>query len=195
MRLESLGQPFNAQRIGADAASIINAFTAITNAGGDVGGVLFDMQDEISKVVQDSAKFGTTIPANMKPWIEELIRAGLLVDENGQLITDMGRIQFGDEITTEAEKTRKAFEGITEAIRELIRTINSIPAIPGMSGGGGGGGGTSYSPTEPGPVAAMTAGAGGGGNTFNVPIQVDGRTIADVVIDQMGNRLSVRGAR
>ena len=195
VRLESLGQPFNAQRIGADAASIINAFTAITNAGGDVGGVLFDMQDEISKVVQDSAKFGTTIPANMKPWIEELIRAGLLVDENGQLITDMGRIQFGDEITTEAEKTRKAFEGITEAIRELIRTINSIPAIPGMSGGGGGGGGTSYSPTEPNPAVYASSGGGGGGGTYNVNMQVDGRTVADAVIDHMGNRLSVRGAR
>ena len=46
-------------------------------------------------------------------------------------------------------------------------------------------------------VSAMIAATGGASSktTFNVPIEIDGRVVADVVIDQMGNRLSVRGAR
>ena len=103
--------------------AIINAFNLIVDAGGDVGGVLFDMQDEISKVVADSKKFGTTIPENMKPWIEELQRAGLLVDENGEKITDLGGIKYGEKIKTEAEKTREAFEKIIDRIQELIDKI------------------------------------------------------------------------
>ena len=67
VRIESLGQPFQAQRIAADAAGIINAFTTIINAGGDVGGVLFDMQDEISKLVAGRRKNSASpIPANMQ---------------------------------------------------------------------------------------------------------------------------------
>ena len=55
-----------------------------------------------------------------------MIRAGLLVDENGELIKDIAEIQFGDAIETEAEKTRKAFEGITEAIQESDRDAGRI---------------------------------------------------------------------
>jgi hypothetical protein len=135
IRLESLGTPFNQQRITKDAAGIINAFDLIVKAGGDVGGVLFDLQDEISALVVDSKKFGTTIPANMKPWIEELFRAGLLIDEHGEKITDVSQIKYGDAIKTEAEKTREAFEKIIDKIQALIDKIagplqNAIDDIP-----------------------------------------------------------------
>jgi hypothetical protein len=39
------------------------------------------------------------------------------------------------------------------------------------------------------------AGGGEARATFHVPIALDGRIIADVVIDKLGNRLAVRGAR
>lgn len=74
------------------------------------------MREEISKVVADSIQFGTTIPENMKPWIDELARTGQLVDENGQAITDLSKLKFGDEM-------KLSFEKITDALMELVNTL------------------------------------------------------------------------
>ena len=63
--------------------------------GADVGGVLAAMSDEISTLVQTSIRMGTEIPENMRPFIEELIRAGKLLDENGDAITDLSQLKFG----------------------------------------------------------------------------------------------------
>ncbi len=92
--VDGLGPKFRQQGIDAEAAKIVNAFTLLEKAGGDVGGILVGLKDEIGKVVGDSIKFGTTVPKNMQPWIAELIRTGQLVDENGVAITDLSQIKF-----------------------------------------------------------------------------------------------------
>lgn len=216
VRLESLGTAFNAQRIIGDATGIINAFDMITKAGGDVGGVLFDMQEEISKVVQDALKFGTEIPENMKPWIEELKRAGFLVDEHGEKIEDLGAIKYGEKIKTEAEKSREAFEKIVEKIQELIDKITGplmdalgdIPRDIRIKAGVDYDSGTLPPPRDDvahttgassalgGRVsAALARSSSAGGGVYHVHVDVDGRQVTQVVIDRLGNRLSLLGGR
>jgi len=125
--VDGLGPAFRQQGINAEAKKIIDGFELMAKAGGDVGGILFGMKDEIGELVGESIKMGTTIPANMKPWIEELHRTGQLTDENGDKIADLSQIKFGDPIKTE-------FEMISSAIKELIDKIGSlidaIAAIP-----------------------------------------------------------------
>jgi TP901 family phage tail tape measure protein len=125
--LDGLGPAFRQQRIDQEAKRIIDGFELMAKAGGDVGGILFGMKDEISKLVQESITMGTTIPANMKPWIQELIRAGLLTDENGEKITDIGKIKFGDPIKTEFEKISIAILDLIAKIQELIDILAEIP--------------------------------------------------------------------
>lgn len=210
--LDSLGQQFQQLKFGDAAKQIINDFDLLSRGGADVGGILFGMQDEISALVQQAKKFGLDIPKNMQPWIEELLRAGLLTDENGELLQDLAGIRFAAPIKTE-------FERITEALEKLIETLNlfastlgnlpkpdvTFPSNPNPHGGEFGG-------TSPWSPAALTPGEtvlgrgathdflqgvrdGSGAQTINVPISLDGRVIADVVIERVGNRLSVKGAR
>lgn len=114
--LESLGQSYQGLK-GADAAqNIINDFDLLTRGGASVGTVLHGMREEISGLVADSVKFGTSIPENMKPWIEELLRTGQLTDANGVALKDLAGIQFGDPILT-------AFERITNKLQEVIDAI------------------------------------------------------------------------
>lgn len=103
----------------ATAAEIINDFDLLIRGGADVGGVLFGMQEEISQLVADSKRFGTAIPENMKPWIEELLRAGLLTDENGVKLTSLEGIKFGEPVKTE-------FEKITDALGDLIAKMDAF---------------------------------------------------------------------
>ncbi len=217
-RLESLGPAFRSAQIDKTATDYINAIDRLIRGGADIGGVLFDAREEISKLVQDSLSSGTALADNMRPWIEELARSGNLVDANGDKITDLANLKFGDKIETEAEKTQRTFEDLRKVIEDLSRAIRNIPGtipirvdyqegdrpgprpIPtGPGDEGGSPGRSSFARTgslSSGTTRTLTAGATATArNVFQVPIQIDGRTVADVVIDQLGNRLSVRGAR
>jgi len=136
------------------AQQMINDFDLLVKGGASVGTVLGGMAEEISKLVSDSAKFGTEIPENFRPWISELQRTGRLVDENGNAITDLSNIKFGDSMATEFEKITSAIETLVEVIKnDLVSAINDIPSEidapkinnPNTGGGDAGGGGSSTS--------------------------------------------------
>lgn len=124
--LESAGQQAQQLMTTASMTTLINDMETLIRAGVDVGGMLAGMADEISKVVQQSIKFGTTIPENMKPYIEELIRSGKLLDENGNAITDLSNIKWGAPVETEAEKVTKAIEELDKAMQSLVDRLNEI---------------------------------------------------------------------
>lgn len=124
--LASLGPAFQSARLHASALEIINDFELLTRGGADVGGVLFGMKDQISVLVQDSVKFGTSIPANMQPWIEELMRAGLLTDENGDKITDLTGMKFGEPVATEFQKITAKLSELIDQIAVLVDRISGI---------------------------------------------------------------------
>jgi hypothetical protein len=83
-----------------------------------VSTLLVSMKDEISALVQESIRVGTEIPAQFKPLIEELIRTGQLLDENGEAITDIGQLQFGAPLVSEVDK-------IIAKIDELIQALTT----------------------------------------------------------------------
>lgn len=137
-RVESLGPAFRQAQIDRTAKQYVNAIDTLIKGGGDVGGILFDAKEELSDLVNQSIKSGTVLPANMKPWIEELARAGLLVDENGEKITDISNIKYGAEMKTEAQIAEEGWNRIIAAIEKLVATlngplssaINNLPAVP-----------------------------------------------------------------
>lgn len=114
---DALGQGFNQYKTNTVAQQLIDDVALFTESGVGMGTVLHGMREEISALVQESLKFGTTLPENMKPWIEELKTAGLLVDENGEKLTDLTQIQWGESLATSTQR-------LIDAIRELIDTLN-----------------------------------------------------------------------
>lgn len=96
--LGALGPKFQGARLKDSAIDILNVFESMKSNGADVGAVLFGMREEISALVQDSIQFGTTIPENMRPLIEDLAKSGNLLDANGQKMTDISGIQFGEPV-------------------------------------------------------------------------------------------------
>jgi len=115
--LENLGPKFKQANLEASAKKIYADFTALTDAGADVGGVLGGMSTAISKLVQDSVKFGTAIPDNMRPLIQNLIDAGKLLDANGNKINDISGLSFEDTPLDTGLKT------LNDTLQELIRTL------------------------------------------------------------------------
>lgn len=122
------GAGLKVQQLGATETwtSMLNDIQLLERAGVDVGGMLFGMKDEISKLVQESMRLGTEIPANMRPYIEELANSGQLLDANGEKITDLSNLKWGDKVATEADKTNQKIDAMTQGIAEFKDAIDEI---------------------------------------------------------------------
>ncbi len=126
-----LGKQFQEQRLHEGWQEIIDDLDTLERGGADMTAVLKGMADEISDLVQDSIQFGTTIPENMRPWIEKMIKMGLLLDESGDKITDIGKLTFGETLQT-------SLQNLIDTIENLIRTLGGIPTkinIPNVNRG------------------------------------------------------------
>ncbi len=107
-------------------STMINEMDTLERAGIEVGHMLSGMSDEISDAVNESIKFGTEIPANMKKYIQALIDSGQLLDENGEKITDITKIKFGAAVQTEAEKTRAQMAIIEQALDKVVKRLSDV---------------------------------------------------------------------
>lgn len=222
--LDALGPTFQQQNITGTAVDIFKAFDQITRAGGDVGGVLSGMADEISKLVDDSIKFGAEIPDNMKPLIENLAQAGKLTDDAGNAITDISQIKFG------ATPLDRSTSAIVDAVHELRDALLALPdnaakaaqgvkdafsGVDAKSLGGGGGGEKSRSsevvpPSEGGNLvvtrptlhfsratdtkSGQAGRSGSGGSGLEVPVYLDGRLVARGILPHLYDQARLNGA-
>lgn len=125
--LAALGPAFQQGVADQSWQQIIDDLAVLEQGGVDINAVLGDMADEISKLVQDSIQFGTTIPGNMRPWIERLIETGQLVDANGNKITDVGQLKFGETILSSLEKMIEKFDILLRGLGLIPQAIAAIP--------------------------------------------------------------------
>lgn len=136
--LDGLGPKFQQVSIEARSKDLADFLIDATAAGGDVGGMLEGLQDEISALVNDSLKFGSAIPDNMKPYIEELARAGKLTDENGNKIEDLTNLKFEktpldeglDKLTKSIDHLSDVLDGVPSKIDKIGDSADSIPDNP-----------------------------------------------------------------
>ena len=114
--LEALGPKFEAAKIGDTAAGIINDFDTLQRGLDDTDEALTVLRKPINDLVNDSLKFGVAIPANFKPWVEQLEKTGQLTDENGNKLDDLSALKFADPIKTQ-------FDILIDAIQKLVDKI------------------------------------------------------------------------
>ena len=128
INVDALGVSVQQLKITDISKTIVEDWDTMSRAGAEMGIVAEGMKDQINKVVQEAAKFGTELPSNMKPALEKMIELGLLVDANGIKITDLSGIKFGEPVKTEADKIR-------DAIKELVEKLGAL--IDKLTGPGG----------------------------------------------------------
>lgn len=126
--LAGLGPQFAKGRIEDRAKELFDVITDLQKAGGDMGGIMLGMSDEISQLVQDSIQFGTTIPDNMKPFIENLARAGKLTDASGNAITDITGLSFA------GTPLEESVQDLAAAITDLVNALRDVPGAAAAAG-------------------------------------------------------------
>lgn len=119
-RVESLGPAFAQAKINEQAMSYANAIETILKGGGDWGSTMMDAREELGALAAEAIRTGRTLPENLRPWIEDLMASGNLIDENGKKITDISGIKWGAKMETEGQKANRLWESILAKITELV---------------------------------------------------------------------------
>jgi hypothetical protein len=144
-----LGKSYQQLRITDLARSILSDFARLEAGGVAWQDILNGTQDEINDLVRESQKFGTTIPENMRPMIDAMIRQGLLLDDNGKKITDINALSFGEAVKTDTELLTEAIKDLVDKLEKLLKTVEEFPTaapwhgwetapiVPGHGGDGG----------------------------------------------------------
>jgi len=188
--LDALGPKFQAAKIHDAAQQIIDDFLLLTNSGADVNGVLDGMSDEISQLVQDAIKSGTALPDTMKPWIEQLLKAGKLVDANGDKLTDISQLQFEKPLAKAVDDLIGKLDELIDKLGDVYGGIEKIPdhinvhtsytsdgTPPDQQHGGGG-------------ASSSTSGSGAPpGHGPNGPPNAPGHALGGIIRAQMGKLL------
>jgi hypothetical protein len=104
----------------------INALDTLARGGADVGGMLDRSAQKLSAMVQESKKLGTTIPENMRPYLQNLVDSGKLLDASGQKMQDLTGIKFGAAIQTESDKTEASIAAIDKLLESLKTAVQAI---------------------------------------------------------------------
>jgi hypothetical protein len=95
---------------------------------GNMGTALHGAKEEVSELVFEALRIGAEIPLSMRPYIEELARSGQLVDENGEALTDLSKINFGDPVVTALDNIVTRFEEfLTKIAQSGFGLGNTIP--------------------------------------------------------------------
>ena len=88
----------------------------ILTAATDDWGVLIDgMGPKVQALVNDAIKYGSVLPESMRPMLQAFVDAGELVDENGNKMTDLGKLTFAKDLAGSVEL-------LVSKLDELIRS-------------------------------------------------------------------------
>ena len=130
--IEELGPAFARQQLDKQAQQLFKEFSALTAAGISVDTVLEKMSASVVTFVQDALRTGTEIPSAMEPMIKRMQEMGLLLDVNGNVITNLEEagVKFALTMSDGFKSLISEVQKLTDAIsRGLGLAISNIPAV------------------------------------------------------------------
>jgi len=122
IKLDALGSKVAQLQITETAAQVLKDFELLQSAGADMGAVFAGSADEIQKLITAALQSGATLPESLRPFIQQMVDAGLLTDQTGERLTSLGALNFA--------------EPLSKSVDRLIEKLNEL--IAGLTGGVGG---------------------------------------------------------
>lgn len=117
--VENLGTNFNQARISDRALQYVRDLELIADAGANMDGALSDARQNLIDLGLDAIRNGAMLPDTLEPFFRRLEEMGLLVDENGERLFDLGQLNFGEIVDDQLVRIAE----ILESIRDLLTGI------------------------------------------------------------------------
>ena len=119
--IEQLGPTMQRQMLNEQAQQLLQDFSLLTASGMDVDTVLIGMGDSLNEYIAASLAAGQSIPESMRPMIDQMIAAGLLLDENGEA--------FGSAEDAGLSFTQTLEEGLGDAVDAIMALVAALTGI------------------------------------------------------------------
>jgi hypothetical protein len=124
--LEDLGPKVKQLQINETAQQIVKDFDILMRATEDLGLVMSIQRDKVQGLVTEALQLGLSLPSSMKPLIQNMIDAGLLTDEFGQKLMDVGRLTFVDTLQDKIDRLIGKLGELVDALLGVGRAADSI---------------------------------------------------------------------
>jgi hypothetical protein len=135
MDTSKLGKSYAQMEGTATGGQLVKDVGTMTAAGMDQWQVVAGMNPQISALVEQALKYGTALPAELKPIVETMAKWGpeMLVDSKGNAMRDLDALKFADPVV---DATVTATEQLKAAlITELEKLIAHVDAAATGSSG------------------------------------------------------------
>lgn len=118
---EQLGVRFREAKLIDGAEELASKWDLLVGNGADVGATMEAMKAKAQSFVDASRKGFVELPESMRPMLQSMIDAGLLLDENGEKLTDLGDVKF-------AKSLKDEFDPLVQALNDLVGVFrNDLP--------------------------------------------------------------------
>jgi hypothetical protein len=125
--IEQLGPTMQRQKLSEMAQQLERDFALLTRSGIDITIVTEKMAEKLNEYVATALKTGQDVPASMRPILEQMVKQGLLTDENGNKLEDLGSIKFGETMSEGFSRVVDAVEKLTKALTGgLEQSANAV---------------------------------------------------------------------
>jgi hypothetical protein len=116
IEIGKLGPAVQQIRITEEATAAAEAMGILRDAGVDMETVLRESAPHIQGLVDEALRLGLELPDSLKPWVQAMIDAGLLVDDTGTKLTDIGQLQW-------AKPIKDSIDDLVLALKDLIAVL------------------------------------------------------------------------
>jgi hypothetical protein len=203
LKLDQLGDKVRQLSITEAASQIVKDFELLMLAGADAGVVIEAMSPKIQKIATDALKFGLQLPLSMKPVLDEWLKSGKAVDENGKKLEDLSRFNFAKPIEDMIEALIKKLDELIAKFLEVGNTRVKPPYIPppggdegeGGEGGDSGPGGRESAFMIGGPRFPGFGASRSSASVIQITVisELDGREVARNQIEHLPSELMIAG--
>lgn len=126
--MAELGATLRNQKLHEQAVELIEDWRVLVGSGIDVETVNTRMSEAMSAYLDLAIRTGGEVPVAMRPILQSMVDQGVLLDENGVAITDLGRLnihwsesmtQGFDRVVTKLQELIDKLQGTGEAIEDI----------------------------------------------------------------------------
>jgi len=123
--IDELGPKFAQQKLNEQQGQLLKEWKLLNTAVSDQNVLLTKTKDSFQDVVTAALKSGTTISEELQDPIQRLADMGLLVDENGNKLTDLSRLKFGS-LDSEFATLTRAINNLTRALGGAVDEADAL---------------------------------------------------------------------
>lgn len=114
--LDNLGEKYNQLKSNDVFDRLFSDWMLLAEASADMDAVFEGMEEQVLAALKRAEAFGLAVPEYMRPMLEAMQAAGKLVDENGEALVDLSKLNWSDSI----ESSLGRMIGLLEEIAKLL---------------------------------------------------------------------------